>query len=213
MAVLGRFSDFIKSIPSGWGAGYPTREEAVKIYLSTGGLLKMDHSSAKEPRILYPDARRINAQLRDIEHKKEYYAEQLRFWERTDRSLNSGSIVSGMQAIADPLYWEHLVKFAVSQDYKKAFKTVQPPIDKMRDRKWRRMMRMFLRSPEYRERLVEARTSILGRKRGPIRKTAEKADTFKKEVVAERIAKLRKERDTLVRKGKALKVLLEWVTD
>lgn len=212
VTILGRFSDFIKALPSGWGAGYPTREEAVKIYLSTGGLLKVDSSNKDNPRLVYPGKARIHTQLDDLKHKLSYMNSQVAFWDREYGQLGAGYF-DGVFKVADPLYWEHTFKFRFDANYRKAFDTVEMPISLIKDKKWRKTIRMFVHSPEYRERLVEARTSEIGKMRDSIKVAVQKSKDFKRDVVKERLDKMKKERDMYDRKEKALRVLLSWAED
>lgn len=212
MTILGRFSDFIKALPSGWGTGYPTREEAAKIYLSTGGILKVDPLNKENPRLVYPGKVRIHTQLGEMKHKLDYIGTQLAFWEKEYDKLGSGYL-DGVFRVADPLFWQHSFKMRLDKNYKKAFDTVEIPIGLISDKKWRKTISMFVSSPEYRERLVEARTSEIGKMRDSIKDAVRKSKDFKREVVKDRVDRLRKERDLYSQKEKALKVLLDWAQD
>jgi hypothetical protein len=210
MPILGRFSDFIKSAPS-TGSGGKNRDEAIQAYLSTGGILKFDRGVDGASRILYPDRQRIMHQLEGLGKKKDYILSQVSLWENSYKRHNENSTAKIFQRVSDPLYWEHLVRMGVDADYRNAVRVIDPPVKMMRDKKWRKQMTLFVRNGDYRDRLLEARTSALGRHRDSMRHSAEKAQGFEREVIENRLNKLKKELENYEEKEGALRGLLEWI--
>lgn len=207
MPVLDRFSDFIKS------ADKPAQrsvDEVLKDYLSTGGLLKVDRSDPDKPRILYPDRRRLTAQLGELRKRREHLEAKISHWEAAQKE-KAETLSKKVSLVLDPLYWEHIVRSGIDASYRNAVRVVDPPVRMMREAKWRKPMEMFVHSAEYRERLKEARTSLLGESRGTMREDAEKSVGFEEEVIGNRLEKLRKELDNYVKKESALAGLLELV--
>ena len=207
MPVLDRFSDFIKSADK---PAQKSTEDVLKDYLSTGGLLKVDRSNPRKPRILYPDRRRLTAQLDDLQKRRKNLEAKISHWEEAQRR-KAETLSKKVSLVLDPLYWEHILRSGIDAGYREAVRVVDPPVKMMREAKWRKPMEMFVRSADYRERLKEARTSLLGESRGTMREDAEKSDGFEEEVIGNRLEKLRKELENYVKKESVLAGLLEFV--
>jgi len=110
----------------------------------------------------------------------------------------------------DPLFWEHTFRNISNKEYKHSFDTVDLPLSMMSDPKQRKILRMFIKNPEYRERLVEARTSELGKRRDSMRQSMEKTGDFRTDVIDNRVKKLMAEHDSYLEKERALEVLGGW---
>ncbi len=180
--------------------------EAIREYVSSGGVIKLE--SVTPMKIAYPSRNRLKAQLDEVRAKKRKITEEMRNLRR--KQEKGKKALRKIKVIADPLYWKHRIKLLADPGYRKAYETVEMPVAAMTDPKHRKMVEMFVTNPEYRERLVEARTSVIGRSRGSIRESVEKSDKFKEEVISERLGKLEKELEKYERREKALNTLLQF---
>lgn len=209
--VVGTYSEFKKFIPRGKKKEFdPRLSEAVQVYLRYGGVLKMEKEWPLK--FIYPGKVRLQHQLEDTERKQKYIGTQLVHWKKTLKTMDSNPLVDGVRKLTDTLYWKHFIKSKINKDYSEAVRIVDPPINMMRDPKYRKMMQLFLASPEYRERLKEARTSALGKNRSSIKESAQRTFDSKYSTIESRINKLSDEKEIFDEKCDALKVLLNFTT-
>jgi len=201
MALIERVSEFIKSPKI---SPKLSREEASKIYLESGGILK-----AEGERLVFPDQNRLVSQLEDAMVRRYSLTAQIRFWNRQYRSLASENILEDALRLTDPLFWEHLLKLNTERDYRTSFEKVDLPMKYMREEKYRKIIRTFVKDKEYRKRLVKAKTSRIGRLTS-IKETAEKGKDFRRKIVKDKLDRLNGEREEVSRKILVLESLLEW---
>jgi hypothetical protein len=198
MAVIERVSEFIKSPKL-------SREEAGRLYQEGGGILKADGD-----RLIFPDKNGLITQLEDAMVKRYNLTTQLRFWNRQYRGLASDNVLEDALRLADPLFWEHLLRLNMERDYRTSFEKVELPMKYMREEKYRRIIHTFIRDKEYRKRLVKAKTSKIGQKSTSIKENAEKGKEFRRKIVREKLEKLKEGRAEISRKILVLEALLGW---
>jgi hypothetical protein len=198
MAIIDRLPDFIKT-------SRMPREEASRVYCSSGGILKTDGG-----RLIFPGSERLVNQLSDAMVRKNSLTEQIRFWHRHHRSLSSRNVLEDALLLSDPLFWEHLLKLGTEQGYRESLERVDLPLKYMRDEKYRKIIKAFLHDKEYRKRLVKAKTSIIGQASDGLNKSAGKNKDFKRKIVKDKLDRLKEERETVWRKIRVLEALLEW---
>ncbi len=205
--ILGRFSEYLNM--EGIGTGdLPELEEAIEIYLDQGGLIKLDDSSKDRPKLIYPDTKRLKKQLRRTKEKEKHLqGEVTNLRKRKEQKLKK--YLDPVKKAFNPVYWEHKYKKRTNEEYKKAYEKIQPPVEKLNDPEWRDMVKMFVREPEYRERLLEAAKSEISKGKGTIREEMQKRQEFSDEVVDKRIDKLQSKLDKYREKKKALQRLLK----
>ena len=87
---------------------------------------------------------------------------------------------------------------------------VKPPIHLAHKEKWRKNVKMFVRSKEYRLRLHEARTSKIGKKRLPMSEEVEGRLDFNRQLARIEWDKLEKKREITRRRIDAMHTLLSW---
>jgi hypothetical protein len=201
MALIDKFSNFIKS--SG-ASPRMSREEAGKAHLDNGGILKTDGD-----RLIFPDKNRIISQLEETAMRKDNLTAQLRFWQRQYRPL-AGNVLEYAYTATDPLFWEHMFKMSTERKYKDSFKKVDLPIKYMREEKYRKVIKAFVRDEQYRKNLVSAKTSIVGKSGDSIKSAAEKGKEFKRKIIEEKIKKIKHERDYFLEREAVLLALLDW---
>lgn len=215
--ILGRFSEYLSiggessEDEENDSEGFDERQRAIKTYMENGGIIKVD-KSGKKPVLVYPGKARIKKQLEDTKRKEEYLRKQLNSLRRKQREVASKAIGS-VKKVLNPVYWQHQYKKRRDDDYKSVYEEIDPPMEKLDDPKYKPMLEMFVKEPEYRERLLEAARSEIGRGRDTIRQQVIKREGFTKEVVGNRIRKIEKKIEKYKDKRKALKVLLKWVKE
>lgn len=209
MDILSKLPDFKKMIPeSDLG-----KEEAIRNYRELGGILRFDESDKENHRIIYPNKERIGHQLVEAKRKRRYLDLEVRQLRRKYTLLAYDNVISAPLRIVDPLYWEHLIRKGVDKDYRRITDVVEPPISKMHSARWRKMVKMFVKNKDYRDRLLEAKTSIIGKNRMTVSKTIERNTESTKKLLRSRIEKLEKERDNFLNKARVLQALSKWVDE
>ncbi len=206
--ILGRFSEYL-NLKSLTGEDLPETEEAIQNYLDQGGLLKVDDSGDGEPELIYPGAERIKKQLRNVKKKEKFLQKEILNLRRKKGDKTSEAVKS-IKKTFDPLYWEHKYKMRTDEEYKETYEELEPPIEKINDPEWRNMLNMFIKEPEYRERLLEAARSEISEGKGTMRDQMKEREEFSKEVIDKRLKKLQDKLENFREKRKALKVLLKW---
>jgi len=200
MALIDTIQDFIKSPRSRL-----TIEEATKLYSEAGGIIKTDGD-----RLIFPDEERIVRQMSEALVRKNDLTMQIRFWQRHHRTLASDNVLDDAIRVTDPLFWEHLMKLAMEKDYRQSFEKVDLPMKYMRDEKYRRIIKAFVRDKEYRKKLVKAKTGFLGKASDSIAESADKKRDFKRKMVRDKLDRLLGEREKVSKRVAILEALLEW---
>lgn len=215
--ILGRFSEYLNiggeqsEGEENDSEGSDERQKALKTYMKQGGIIKVDRSG-KRPRLVYPGEDRIKKQLEDTKRKEEYMRKQLNSLRRKQREVASKAIGS-VKKVLNPVYWQHQYKKRRDDDYRSVYEEIDPPMEKLDDPKYKPMLEMFVKEPEYRERLLEAARSEIGRGRDTIRQQVIKREGFTKDVIDKRIKKIEKKIEKYKNKRRSLKVLLKWVKE
>ncbi len=204
--ILGRFSEYL-NLKLG-SSNSKDIEEAIEIYLNQGGILKIDREGSGKPDLIYPGKKRIKKQINQAKKKEEYLREELTKLRRKKREKDRDKL-NPVKKSLNPLYWRHLYKKRTDDDYKEAYKEIQPPMEKVNDSEWKDMLKMFVNEPEYRERLLEASNSQIAEGRGTIQEQVMEREQFSKDLVDKRMKKLRKKLNKYRKKRKALKKLLK----
>jgi len=204
MRVLGNYKSFKKFI--GKSELKPELSRAIKIYLNTGGVLKVEKK--KPLKIIYPNKNRLKNLLIKTEKKESYLATQISYCKKEMNKMTADGVITQVTKVINPTYWQHLIQLGIDNKYRKDFDVVNLPMEMMHVPRYKKIIEMFITNPEYRERLIEARTSTLGKLRKSIKETAHKAEGFKKDTVTFRMKKLEKEKKRITLKKKAVKTLI-----
>ena len=202
MALIDKLPDFIKS------SRFTRKlaiDEACRAYSGNGGILRTEKG-----RLIFPDKDRLIEQMTETAMRKDSLTEQIRFWHRLHRDTASSNTLTEVARLTDPLYWEHMLKMATEKDYRDAFEKVALPMRHMSDNKYRKIVETFVNNPDYRRRLVEAKTSEMGRAGDTIKESADKNLEFKKKIIEGKLEKLKEERMKVADKLQMLDVLLKW---
>lgn len=211
--ILDKFSEFKKALPNmnlNSRDSTDSLEEAVKTYVKLGGIVKIDNIDSETPKLIYPGKKRIETQIELAEKHLDYLNSQIQGFKKRQRHLSYDSFFSGALRFTDLLFWEHILKQSIDADYRKTVKIVEPPIERMKDPKWRKMVKMFVKSKEYRDRLLEARTSPLGKKRATVKRFIQENLEYSRNLMDRRIKKISKEKEKFEKKLKTFYALQKW---
>jgi len=204
--ILGRFSEYLK-LKTGKGNGEDI-EEAIETYLDQGGILRMNENDGKYPELIYPGKKRIKEQLEDVKRKEKYLSGEIIKLRRKKREKDRDRL-NPLKKSLNPTYWKHVYKKRMDEDYKEAYEEIKPPMEKVNDSEWNKMLKMFVKEEEYRKRLLEASRSEIAKGKGTMSDQLEKRNQFSKDLVDKRINKLQNEIDKHIKKKRALKKLLK----
>ena len=200
--TVGTFEEFKRAVPEDLD---PTREEAAKNYLDSGGIIKIDW-----PELVYPTSSRLETQIATLEAQHTEINTHIKEWREKYKKLKTDKMSDLVERIVNPLYWEHSAKLIADSDYRETFKLVEPPMHLINRKEWQKRLKLFIKSKEYRERLHEARTSQIGKKREGMRKEVEARLEFTRELARTEKQKLVKKRNDLQKKISSMQALLVW---
>ena len=211
MAItIGTFAEFKKLLPEGQENAYPKRQKAIAVYLAMGGVTKFEKGDGF-PRLIYPSPKRLEEQIAEAEEKLKSFDRQMMAWHKRHRHLKTNKATDVARLAADPLYWEHRAKLLADPSYRTTYELVRPPIHLLHRDKWRKRLKMFIRSKEYRLRLHEARVSKIGKKRLPMDEEVEARFDFNRKMASSELSKLEEKRNRASEKLSAMRALLAWV--
>jgi len=180
-----------------------TREEASSIYLKHGGVVKIE-----EEKLLYPDKKRVKQQLSLAEKKLDYLGPLIKELEKRKNNLSTYNILNAVKRSSDSLFWKHYYKKITDEEYRKTSGVVVPPIHRINEDKYRKILEQFIENENYRKNMYEAKTSVINEDTlsGSIEKNIDES----RKLVDLRLNKLRKERAVAFEKKRALMVFLDW---
>jgi|GEM_PF-6966790 len=181
-----------------------SKTQAVKIYLKHGGVLKQEGD-----KLIYPDKLKINQQLELIDKKINYLSPLIKELKEKQRDLSLFNVVNFFKRTRDSLFWKHYLRKLMDEDYRQASKAVSPPINRINEDKYRKILEQFIENEDYRKSMYEAKTSIINEQ--TLSESIEKNIKESKKLVKLRLNKLKKEKEIAVEKKKALETFLNWV--
>ncbi|MCK4327226.1 MAG: hypothetical protein KAW41_01990 [Candidatus Diapherotrites archaeon] len=210
MAItIGSFAEFKKLVPKDMADSHSSRQAAVETYLAMGGVTKFKKTGGF-PVLVYPTPKRLGDQIREAEKKIAGWDKSLGDWHRRHKHLKTDKITDVAKRAADPLYWEHRAKLLTDPAYRATHDLVRPPMHLLHREKWRKRLKLFIRSKEYRLRLHEARVSSIGKKRAPMTEEVEARLDFNRQMAQNELKKIEEKRNKLKKKLGAMKTLLAW---
>ncbi len=207
--TIGSFNDFKKLVPKELTESYPSRQKAIEVYLATGGVTKFEKTDGF-PVLIYPTPARLESQIKESEKKVANIDKQVRAWHKRHKHLKTNKVTDVAKRAADPIYWEHKTKLVADPAYRATYELVKPPMHLLHREKWRKRLKMFVRSKEYRLRLHEARVSTIGKKRAPMTEEVETRMEFNRQMAKNELAKLDEKRKVFKKKLDAMKAMLVW---
>jgi hypothetical protein len=207
--TIGDFDDFRKALPKEMRDANQHRQEAVKKYLLFGGIIKIEETG-RFPTLVYPDEARLKQQMEEARKKLEDLNKQVSDWDKRFAEYDTSKLTDMVGKFAEPLYWEHAAKLVADPTYREVYDKVSPPMHLIHRGKWKKRLRMFVKSKEYRLRLHEARTSVIGRKREPMTKEVENRLEFNRQLVRQARERLLAKRKELEERLAAMRALEGW---
>ena len=210
MKTIGNFEEFKRYLPANWAVDYNERVNAIKVYLESGGIIKIGEMKGHWPKLIYPTKRRLEKQIEEAEEKLKDINKQIKEWRKRHKELQTNKVTDVLKRITDPLYWEHHARLLADPTYRETYELVEPPIHLIHRKEWRKRLKLFIKDKEYRLRLHEARTSEIGKRREGMKKEVEARMQFTRDLAETEKKKLIDKRDQLIRKIEAMKTLLQW---
>lgn len=162
------------------------REEAVRIFKERGNMVRVEEVSSIR-KLVYPDMERLNQLLSDIYVRVDEIERKRREWKRQFWEERAVSEANLFVRLGNPLYRLHLWQKLRHSGYRHACTVVKPPWGRLKDHRFIPMLRKFVKDRDYRDKLVESRTSIFA----PLASGGE-ADV-KKTMILRRIEELERE--------------------
>ncbi|MBN3037340.1 MAG: hypothetical protein JW834_02750 [Candidatus Diapherotrites archaeon] len=211
--TYGSFDDFRRALPANWAKDYGVREASVRKYLEIGGIIKVGEVKGAWPTLVYPTASRLEKQLEEAERKLAGVEKQLHAWKRRHKRLKTNTVSDVVQRAVDPLFWEHKIRLVADPTYRETYDLVRPPMHLMNRADWRKKLKYFVQSKEYRIRLHEARTSKIGRRREKMDTEVEKRMEFNRQLADQEHKKLLTKKRDLEDRIRAVRALIVWARE
>jgi hypothetical protein len=209
MKTFGSIEDVKRALPKEVANAFPERQRALETYFSAGGIVKLEFGRGF-PELVYPTRSRLEGQLKETAEKASGFGKQLREWGKRRADLESDKVGDYVLRAADPVFWEHQAKLLSDPEYKEDYELISPPMHLLHRQEWKKRLAMFVRSKEYRLRLREARTSIIGKKRLPMSEEVEMRLDFNRQTADRELEKVAAKKKTLDSLESALRVMLAW---
>ncbi len=189
------------------------RLEALKHYLSRGGVLHLCRSEAGWPKLLYPTKASLRKKIEDLRSLREKYDSRLGSWERKFNDAKSYHLLHNVKKLKEPLYWRHLAKCGIDADYRLDSDKVKLPVHLVADDRWKPMIKMFLLDIDYRKQLVQTiDESIVYRKDKKLARYADLLQGFRMEQSGRKIEELQKRLNAIESDISALLELARWAS-
>ena len=202
-------SDLDNFLPPKWAESFSSRKNAIKVYLKTGGIIKIGEVKGSWPRLIYPTVEKLEAEIKVVEKELDRIERQIKEARKKRKDLEN-TPDKMLRVLFDPLYWKHRVKLLKDPEYREVYELVKPPIHLIHRPDWRKKIDIFVKSREYRDKLKEARLSKIGKRRDVLEVEVERRMEFSKSVVSSLISKLEAKKKELEERLDALRTLLNW---
>jgi len=210
--VISDLETFEKNFPDLQKTG--PRIEAVKVYLSAGGVIKIYDSEKEWPKLAYPSYFVLDKKMKELKEKKDIYEKNLNTWNKQHKSASSYHKKNQIKKLKDPLFWKHKTKMAFDSDYRKDANSVKLPVHLVGDPKWKPMVKMFVNDLDYRKQLAETvDKSIVYRKSKRVAQYADDLKDFRIDVSDKQIKELTKKISKLDEIEVALRELQKWAKE
>lgn len=184
------------------------RKKALKDYLSSGGVIKLSGTQ-----IIYPTTKKLKKKRKKNREERKALEEKKKKLDEKKKDFKKRKILDTVKKATDPLYWEHHMKMLSNDEYKEKHDKVNPPMHMMHKPKWRKRLKMFVKSEEYRERLHEAKTSEIGEKLTGMNQHIQETQDFNLEMIERKEKKVDKKLEEINKQENATKTLLKWLKE
>ncbi len=192
--IISRYNDFSKKLPKSIDRSkFSERIDAIKHYLSKGGILSVAPVQSSFPKLLYPSKLRIKSQVTELQELRAQYHQRLVSWKKKFQQAKVYFTVHGVKKLKEPLYWKHMAKYWSDSDYRKDSDSVKLPVNLVSDPRWKPMVKMFVNDLDYRKQLTQTvDESVVYAKDKKVAKYAEVLQNFRSEQSSRKIGELEK---------------------
>lgn len=207
--IIASLKAFDKAFPKAPKEG--ARREALEKYFAVHGVVKALASEGEWPSLEYPNKVVLDSKIRESKEKRKVYEEKISSWRKKHLSASMYHQVNQVKKLKEPIYWEHLAKSITDADYRKDAESVKLPAHLVSDKKWRPMVKMFVKDSEYRKQLAETvSTSIVYKKHKKVAKFADDLQDFRKHAAQHQLDDLEKRVSDLKSLEAALGEMKKW---
>lgn len=212
--IISNFNGFSKKLPKDVDrAKFAPRMDAIKHYLSNGGILSISSQDSSFPKLLYPNRMRVKRQVAELQELRGHYHERLVSWRKKLQQAQVYFTVNSVKKLKEPLYWKHMAKYFSDPDYRKDSDEVKLPVNLVADGRWKPMVKMFVNDLDYRKQLTQTvNESIVYAKDKKVAKYAETLQQFRSEQSGRKIAALEKKIAEIDANISALNELNKWAS-
>lgn len=212
--IVSNYSLFSKKLPKGIDRGrYAERLEAIKHYLSKGGIISIYRQGNGFPQLLYPSRLRINKQIAELQGLRQQYSKRLTSWRRELKQAQIYFLVHNVKKFKEPLYWKHLAKYIADKDYRRDADKVKLPANLVADKRWKPMVKMFVNDADYRKQLTQTvEESIVYASDKKVAKYADILQGFRSEQSNRKIEELESKLSEIDADISALQELSKWAS-
>ena len=210
--IVGDFREFQRILPKSIVAEKNSeRLDAVKQYISSGGVLSLSPNGNDWPNLVFPTRRHIEQKLSSVKELKQGYQQRLNGWKAKHLEARVYHIANNVKKLKEPLYWQHLAKYVSDADYRTDSEKVKLPVHLVSDAKWKPMVKMFVEDIEYRKQLAETvQTSVVYKQDRRVARHASVLQEFRMQEAQRKITELEKKLSEIEGEIKTLNVLLKW---
>jgi len=210
--VVSNLASFEKEFPDLSKTG--TRMNAIKSYFEAGGVIKIYDSEKEWPKLAYPSYFVLDKKLKELKQKRGIYEKKLGTWNKQHKAASQYHARNQIKKLKEPLYWKHMVKMTLDNDYRKDTAMVKLPVHLVGDDRWKPMVKMFVNDLDYRKQLAETvDKSIVYRKNKKVAQYADELKDFRMGVSDKQIKDLTKKINKLNKIEVALKELQKWAKE
>jgi hypothetical protein len=188
------------------------RLEALRYHFQKGGVIQIDSNVGKEwPKLIYPSQKKLLEQIERFSKQHRTFSSQRRSWELNLFKAKSQNTLAHVRKIVDPLFWQHIAKKAVDEQYRKDAEAIDLHSRLISHQKYRPMINAFVNNEEYRKQLTQTvKESIVYKDHKGLARHAEETRKLQMTVSGEQKEKASKKLDINQRQLFVLKELLKW---
>lgn len=164
--IISSFQKFSDAFPDlAKAKAHDKRLKALKRYFEQGGVVSLAHSSSTWPKMIYPTPLRLKQQITELTEMKGQHMHKKKTWQGRKKDAETKDTKNFFLQFAHPLYWKHITKQLIDEDYRKDAETVKLPLHLVSEKRWKPMIRMFIEDLDYRKQLTETvQNSIIYKK-------------------------------------------------
>lgn len=212
--LISSFGQFEKILPKELDVTKESaRISALKHYLSKGGVLHIVPNDSGWPKLLYPTRAHLRKKIDETKSLHFQYDSRLTSWKRKFNNAQSYQTVHNIKKLKEPLFWKHVAKCAVDNDYRCDSEKVKLPVSLVSDSRWKPMVKMFLNDLDYRKQLVQTvDESIVYKKDKRVAQYADLLQHFRMEQSNRKIDELKQKIASLDADINAMQELSKWAS-